>query len=383
MTPRLRPLLGPLLGAFATTLAGCGTPTQTDAYGIVGILHDAQGAPIPGVTVEGIESSDSTKADGKFAIAWKAPEQNVRFTYDGITYQRSYVEGDAAVVDVNLPAPTTWMMECDTDTLCQAQLEWELGPGFIARVPVSCDPDLPAQQIVGPTVPRGVLPVRGTCRTDVAKPDAPLFFHPDPDDPLRFRVSPPPVPFRIVLGTYDEIKPNDCRVTYDGQPATPLEPGVWQGMAMGPVSLHAYCDGLPATPKRVMVRGPGGETKMVWSRAHPSIDLRAVAPNAQRVEIRSLQGVNLGWWLDLDRQADGTWLLPPLTPGIYLFGIDAPRAELRALKPAEEDQVTDVVQIVELPANAKRETPTTIGMLRLSQELREGVVPVQRVAEGK
>jgi hypothetical protein len=360
-------------------LAACGTPTQTDAYGIVGVLRDAQGAPIPGVTVEGIESTDRTKADGRFAIAWKAPEQNVHFTYDGITYQRSYVEGDAKVIDVQLPAPTTWTMECDTDTLCQAQLEWELSPGFVARVPVSCDPDVPFQKVQGPTVPRGVRPQRGTCRTDVAKPDEPLFFHPDPDDALRFRVSPPPVPFRVVLGTYDELKPSDCQVTYDGKPATPLEPGVWQGMGMGPVSLHAYCDGLPATPKRVMVRGAGGETKMVWSKSHPAIDLREVAPHAQRVEVRSLQGLNLGWWLDLDRQPDGTWLLPALTPGIYLFGIDAPRAELRALKPADEDQVTDVVQIVELPASGKRATPTTIGMLRLTKDLREGLIPVKRL----
>jgi hypothetical protein len=364
-----------------TVLASaCGTPAETGARGLVGRVLDPAGVGVPGVEVTTVEAGDTTDMEGRFAVAWKEPNLDARFTYDGVTWIRAWQPGvDPEQVDVAMRPLRDLTWQCQGQTACTATFVWELGDGLRAEVRTPCDPDARSQTFRGPDAGP---PTRATCRAGTASPDVPLAVGPGKAPtlgaaPTDFRVTPPRVDLHVkIANTSSEAQPTACEVLIDRQPATAIGNGTWSLPVWGKVQIVGQCDGVPFSPKGAYVVGPG-EVTVPWSPTIPFLDLHTDFPDLRRVRLRAIAGSSSGWELQLVPHADGKVPLPPLPPGTYVFGFDVTAAQFDAVKPANEGIVPNVLQIAELPTVGEGTHNAFIGLLALGAPLVQGQPKVQ------
>ena len=354
---------------FATA---CWTPKETSPTGMVGHLLDAEGAPIQGATVESLEARFTTDEQGHFAGSYKAPTQYVFVSRDGVWVERHYrPEDDKVDVELRLPALASRTFACEIDEPCEARLVWETAPGTKAIVRGKCDPEV---QTVRFTAPATGKPTEAWCRNAPDQPETRLGIR---DSGNYLRLTLPPVPLTVRLQTDAPQLPQRCSLTADGVPVENSGEGSWVASTFGRTQLLAQCDGIYASPKMLIVRGPA-EVTMNWSPVTPTLDLRAEVPLAQRVLLTQIMGRNNGWSLSLDARPDGTFVLPRMSPGTYFVGVDTTLDQLISIKPAA-DLEPGTLHITDLPDGGPvSNRAPTVGVLIVEQDLRDGSIPVIR-----
>jgi hypothetical protein len=360
---------------WAVLATACGTPTETGPRGLVGRILDPAGVGVPGVEVTTVEAGDTTDMEGRFAVAWKDPNLDARFTYDGVTWIRNWQpDVDPASVDIVMRPLKTLTWQCQGQTACDATLTWDLGDGLRAEIRTPCDPEQRTQTFRGPDAGP---PTRATCRTGTANPDLTLAVGPGKAPtlgapPTDFRATPPRVDLTVkIANTSSETEPVACEVLIDRQSATPIGNGAWSLPVWGKVQIVGQCDGIPFSPKGAYVVGPG-EVTVPWSPTIPFLDLHTDLPDLRRVRLRAIAGGSSGWELELVPHADGKIPMPPLPPGTYVFGFDVTAAQFDAVRPAKEGIVPNVLQIAELPTQGEGARNAFIGLLALGAPLVQG-----------
>lgn len=347
----------------------CWTPKETGPTGMVGHLLDAEGNPIRGVTVESLEARFTTDEEGHFAVSYKAPTQYVFVSRDGVWIERHYrPEDDKVDVELRMPALASRTFACEVDEECEARLVWETEAGTKAIVRGKCDPEVMTVRF---TAPATGTPTEAFCRSAPDQPETRLGIR---DSGSFLRLTLPPVPLTVKLQTNAPQLPQRCTLTADGQPVENSGEGSWVASTFGRTQLLAQCDGIYATPKMLIVRVPA-EVTMNWSPNTPTLDLRAEAPVAQRLLLTQIMGRNNGWSLPLDARPDGTFVLPQLTPGTYIAGVDTTLEQLLAVKPAA-DLEPGTLHVTELPGDQAGGRTPTVGVLILEKDLRDGSIPV-------
>lgn len=148
----------------------CWSPKDTGPRSMVGTLVDPQGLPIAGVVASTLESQWTTEPDGRFAVNYKEPGRWVRFTVDGLTWQRAYTpEDDGTRVEVRLAPTRTTPVRCEASEPCQATLRWRIDERLEARASLRC---APGGGTLLPAAPLGV-PTDATCLSSpTASPQA-------------------------------------------------------------------------------------------------------------------------------------------------------------------------------------------------------------------
>lgn len=352
-------------------LPACWTPQETSATGMVGRVYDADGKPVGGLLVETEEARAQTDGSGQFAVSYKSPTQFAFFEHAGLTFTRRYQPADdGKVLDLRLPPVAPRAFSCEMDQTCEVSLTWDLGEGLEATLRATCDATEP---IVSFPAPVSGLPVKASCRAQTG-PDQELRavegneLYPPP----HVRILPPPVELSVKLSTSELPLPRSCTVYADGRAAELSGEGRWVVPTFGRTMLHAVCDGLPGTPRMVIARGPG-ETALTWSPTTPALDARARVPGAQRLRLLKAGGRDRGWSLQIEADKEGTFVLPRLSEGTYVFGFDLPLAELHKLHPAE-DLPPGVLQLTDVPDPDGN--PLRVGLLKLDTELTSGSIPL-------
>lgn len=358
-----------------TLTLGCWTPQTTGPNTMVGTVVDADGAPIAELSVQSIEASTVTGADGQFGLSYKEPTRFVWFTKDQVTFERHYRPDDLGTsVVVHTPAVAPRAFSCEMDTTCEVRLVWDLGEGTRAIVRGLCDTE---ERRVRFNAPATGSPVEAWCR-DPATPGAPDVALHVADGGTHVRLTPPWVTLDVAVSADPDDAPDHCEVRVDGEVADRGAPGHWTRDVFGNVTIAADCDGVPATPKRLILRNPAGTT-VRWHRVTPELDLREIAPGAQSVWLRAVEGDERGWDLTLSPNARGTFTLPRLPQGGYLVTVDLEPARSQEVSLASDEQTVDLLQLIEVPNGTGQ--PAFVGALRTSGHVDGGVVPVVMLAE--
>ena len=348
-------------------LSGCWTPKETSPTGMVGRVLDHDGNPVVGVTVESLEARMVTDAEGRFAVSYKSPTQYVFFPRDGVQFERHYRDADHhQEVELRLPTLASRNFVCELDAECEARLIWETAPGTRAVVRGTCNPEVNGARF---TAPAEGLPLEAWCRSAPDQPERRLAIR---DSGTFVRLTEEPVPLTIGLQTSTLPMPTECAVRVDGIPATNTGAGAWTSTTWGRTEIHATCDGIPATPKMLIVRQPA-RVDLAWEPTTPVVHLAAWAPGALQLRIAQVAGKNNGWSMVLDLGADRGFVLPRLGPGTYVFGVDTTLEQLRALKPASDNE-PGTLHITDVPGSDGHFT--TFGVLELTEPLLSGELPV-------
>ncbi len=122
-------------------LLACATATVSGPTAMVGQITDVDGEATAGVLVESLEARGVTDSQGRFVVQYKAPEQLVHFTWQGLWFQRRYLPSDAGTsVQLRLPQLEEAALRCACSQACTATLQWELAAGYTARSSVACEP---------------------------------------------------------------------------------------------------------------------------------------------------------------------------------------------------------------------------------------------------
>jgi len=106
-------------------LFACVTATVSGPTAMVGQISDVEGEPTAGLVVESLEARGVTDSQGRFVVQYKAPEQLIHFTWQGLWFQRRYLPGDAgATVQLSLPQLEKAALRCACSQACTATLQW-------------------------------------------------------------------------------------------------------------------------------------------------------------------------------------------------------------------------------------------------------------------
>jgi len=376
-----RPMRRILAVAACLHTASCWAPRDTGPRSMVGIVLDADGTPLEGVSVETVEARSVTDAQGRFGVNYKEPAQHVFFEHDGVRYQRDYLSGDdGTVVTIRTIETTPRALSCDTPAPCQAALDWDLGDGLHARIVSDCDPAYPEAV----PMPQG-MPDEATCRPDTTAPAVPHGIRAYQALDARggfvegLQIHPPPVRLTLRLTSPDRPMPDRCEVLVDGAPARPVGNGVYEAQVWGRVSAWAVCDGILGRPDALLVYKPV-EWPLTWHRDHPVLDLREHWPDTRKVSLAQRSGRGHGWVVDLPRRKDGTWQLPPLVAGRYNLGLDAPHREVR-YKQFRPEMPPGLVFVEGADIAAMRDDGSTYGVLDLTETVTSGTLPVHWATE--
>lgn len=365
------------LGLATALLASCWSPSTTGPTSMVGTLHDPSGAPLPGVTVDTLESSWRTDAEGTFKVNYKAAEAFLHFKHDGLRYQRAYLPADEGTqVRLTLPRTRPSTLVCHGVPPCKAELVWELEEGFQTTLRAPCDIDEPHPVEALPPGP----PSRAVCRASPTDPDltlTPSLKHGE------LHLTPPPVEVRVALSTSEPALPRTCEVRIGDAAATLNDDGLWVGRAWGHTTVTARCDGVLATPA-VYFFLRSTTIPLQWTPHNPTAALKSVLDDLQTTRIRAISPNEHPLWdIQLTPAEDGTLALPPLPPGDYVFGMNLPHAtfdKLRVNHLASPGQLEWVRAPAAVAADASR--AAWMGALRLEAPLDAGALPTRRVEAG-
>lgn len=364
--------------AGCCALAGCWKPRTTGPTSMLGRVVDTDGTPLAGLSVETAEARDITDADGAFAVHYKEPAQFVFFDHDGLRFQRAYRPEDAgAVVTIQLPARGPTWTACDVHPPCDATLTWALPDALRASARVRCD------RLVDGNPPRPVLPANlgppaeATCRAEpTAAPEAVEVRRWLERTALvaGWEITPPPVPLTVTLDTPDDALPDDCQVRIQGEVAARTPDGGWQASVWGDTQITAICAGIPAAPRAVIVRKPA-TVSLTWTRDTPTVDLSRHHPWASTFVLARHGGPHDLWVTTLPVEDGGRVVLPPLVPGRYQVGLDAPELEVRDI-PFLPDTPPGILFVEAKFAVDAREVREAYGVLELTAPIPRGEVTV-------
>lgn len=350
--------------------SACWSPKDTGPQSMIGVVSDAAGAPIPGLSMDTIEAHAVTDAEGRFGVNYKEPSQWVGFEHQALAYRRTWrPEDNGTVVQIQVPPTQPATLRCELVEPCDAVMTWELPEGLTISSRLRCDRTAPLQH---PGLPAGP-PTHASCRATTTAPEQPLFVQPSADG---YVISPPPVPLRIQLISEELPLPERCEVEVDGRGVTPQGDGAYVAKVFGTVTIVGRCDRIPATPRRAYVRDPA-ELEIVWSRTTPTLDLSTAAPWVDRLTVLAIEGTETGWTIELPRSPSGVFVLPPLPKGAYVFGAGLPKARLSGAHP-DPAAPRAVLAMAELPTSlheggAPRQA---VGVVVLDAPLTSGPLPV-------
>ena len=293
-------------------LLSCWAPTTTGPKGMVGVVTDAQGVAVADLYVSTLEERVRTDATGKFAIQYKPPEQVVFFAQDGVNYSKRYLTAfdQGEIVPISLPERGEVTVQCNVEKACDLTASWIFSRGLSAKLTKRCEP---GQQIVLNAVP--VEPAAYNC----GAPDATVrSFVRQRDGEVS--VYPPKARVTVQVEAR-ESPPERCLVLVGGSPAKP-ERDQYTAFSSGPTVVMAVCDGRPANPKVVDVKGTATEVSLSWgeSPAIPLDDWHLAVP-PKRLWLVAEQASDEPWVLMTDLQEEGTFSIPQLEPGIYHVAI--------------------------------------------------------------
>ncbi len=322
---------------------------------MVGVLTDAGGIPIRDVRVESIEHGQRTDKEGRFAIAFKPPEQYVGFQQQHTHFRRVRREADdGKVVTIGLPRFRDAELKCKLSRPCDAELTWDLGEGLSARVNASCNPGkitpLPGVPVGDPTL---------ACAAGIG--EVPMSVELRVRDE-RFEVWAAPVPVRVEVRAPDGSAPSSCSVRVGTKPARRSGEGFWVADARGGETVVVFCDGRPAVPKRLE---PGQEgVEVPWTAQGPNLELSNL-PGAQAIWLTHVgKG---GWAVQIPVGEDGQLPLPPLAAGLYRLVLGEPSLLLDA--PLLEPEVPDGVAVFSVAGEGG-----AVGTLRIAADMASGTI---------
>ena len=318
-------------------------PTTSSESALVGRVLAPGGFPASDVRVDGLEASDFTDEEGRFAVRYKSDSAYVTVQQEATWFRRNYREEDAGtVVDLQLPQLGLRRLQCELAAPCRARLSWELSDGLLAWVEVPCESGI---TVPLPGVPAGEPEAR--CMAGSVPVAARVLLRGD-----SVMLVSPPRAVRVSVVTPPEVRPQDCAVTVAGAPAKLDASGVFVGEGTDGAPVMVRCNGWPSVPATVAVGS--GSVEVLWLGEGPTLDL----PQAQTLTL-----VASDWSLTL-ASADGVFRLPPLSAGDYKVALDAPTALVGATLPEPQ---SDTLVLLE-----------PVGVLRLTQDLFAGSVRISR-----
>lgn len=370
----------------------CWSPRDTGPSSMVGQLLDSTGSPLPGVQVHTVEARSVTDEEGRFGVSYKEPAQWVGFEHEGLRWRRSYLPTDAGRdVAIQLPDLHEQVFVCDMPLPCAATLLWRLDDGLRASLPLDCDQE-PERQL-RKRAPAGP-PTSVTCRDDPASPDRPVAIRKwtgstaENDVVHGMQVFPELVDMTLRLERADAHTARSCEVWAGGEPAQPVPPDPnaeppgdarFRARVWGWVPVWAVCDGLIGPPQ-VWRMQQDAEVRVAWAPPQSSLDLRAHHPQVERVLLAKPARPGPGWVIELPRNPDGTWQLPPLRPGRYQLGLDAPEEEV-LYKEFRPDMPPDVIFVEGTDIAERRGDGSLYGVLDLKGSLPSGPARVAWATE--
>ena len=324
---------------------------------MVGRLVDSDGKPIAGVLVESLEAETTTDADGRFAVQYKAPDQFVHFVLHETWYQRTFLPDDEGhEVLVQLPRTGEVQARCELGLQTEIELSWDLGAGLTARRTAACGAGASASLVLG-GVPNGLPRGRSGARAiDVEGSGGAI------------RLFPPAFPVKVEVRAEDAAQLPTCLVQIGGLAATRGDDGTFIGQGRGLTTVSAICAGHVAVPQAVRV---DAETSVTLEVAHtsPTLDLESVLPGASAAWL-TREGAD-GYTVPLTADNKGTWVLPPLTAGVYLVAVGDAANALRA-----GDLVAPSAGTLYVKRVAEGEVLVVVGRLRVDQDIASGAIPV-------
>lgn len=162
----------------------CSPLESTGPDGMVGRVTTADGVAVEGLRVSSVEADARTQADGRFAVAYKAPEQHIRLAWGATSITRRYhPDDDGKVVALRLPAFRTVTLVCPP-VPCAFEATWALPEGFEATFRTKCREA--GARIVTPELLAGTPEARCTVGKGRAANVLPLKLH-DADDVFELR----------------------------------------------------------------------------------------------------------------------------------------------------------------------------------------------------
>jgi hypothetical protein len=293
-------------------LLSCWAPTTTGPKGMVGVVTDADGTAVTGLYVTTLEERVKTDLDGNFAIQYKPPEQAVFFRHEGVNYSKRYLTAfdEGKAVPITLPVTGEVTVACHVITPCDLTANWNFARGFSAKLSRRCEP---GANLVLTSVP--LDPAAYNC----GKSDATTRSFVQQRDG-EVSVYPPKVRVTVRVAAR-ELPPERCLVLVGGSPAKP-ERDQFTAFSSGPTIVMATCDGRPANPKVVDVRGVAAEVSLSWGES-PSVRPRnwhlPTPPHSLWLVADSAD--EKSWVLRTHLQDDGAFSIPQLEPGIYHVAI--------------------------------------------------------------
>lgn len=335
---------------------------------MIGIVLDADGTPITGLSVETVEARWVTDDEGRFAVNYKEPSQYLHFQHEGMWYRRYYQPGvdDDKVITLQLPATTSRRIRCLHEP-CDATLVFDLEDGFTATARGRCD-DGEQKPII---TPEDTVVPKATCRTSTTAPDKPI--HPTYKlDVLQ--LSGPPATLTVNLFTHTKELPKSCTVRIDGEPAKPAGSSAYSAKVFGRVQYDAICDGVPATPAAAYVVGDGA-VDLGWRPTSPTLDVGALASWATHVMVMRHAPEGAMWELSIPVK-QGKARLPPLPAGTYKFGMGTTASQVRTLKINEQIK-PGILQMVDVPVEPPGDHPIYAGAMIIEADMLDGAIPVE------
>jgi len=335
-------------------LLACSTLDTTGESGLVGRITDHESQPVSDLRISSVEGDARTDENGRFAVAWKAPQQHVRFKWGPVSVTRGYAAADAGrTVELQLPAPRNVTVACPP-TPCDLVATWSLPDAFDATFRTRCK--VAGARIDVPDMPSGEPELSCTVGKGANAKVLPLMAS-DTGDVLGFR------PAKTVVSIQVRSRGDlDCDVRYEGQPAT-LESNRYVVEANGPGVATATCGGRPARPARVDpdVRD---RVTLVWAP-----DGAAMKAPGGTLDLVAEATDGTGWTLRLD-DAEGLRLLPPLAKGSYRL-VHLPEGTAQALvAPPPEGHAGSVVW-------APQGDGSRVGRLVVDGDLPSGTLPTR------
>lgn len=360
------------LGSFivVTSLclaAGCHDPWSTGPYGMRGQLVDSVDQPIPLKKVYSEEHGDMTESDGRFVVRWKDPATFVDVRVDGVTYRRRWQPGDPAEVKIRIPETQPGKITCRSDVECVAEVHWDLGDGFSARLDVECG-DTASIRVQG--LPPGA-PSSVTCPSVLG--DRPMEVSRTGSE---LHIDGKPLPLPLTIDGPEQGA--DCSVEIlDGT----LErgQGTWALQPRSDTWAWAVCDGRSGTPVAVSRRQTGVRDRdarvvLPWSAAGPDLTLPMQIPEPRAMTfVRRQDAKSAGWKMTIPPREGQTYALPPLPPGQYLMGLGSPT--LFATTNPPEPEVPGQVYLLH-EGEVWGEDRGMVGALSIEEALTEGAVEV-------